>query len=67
MHRLSLSPIERAALHLLMQRRPLFKWEQNALTDGTMRSLEAKGLIARDGAQWQVTEKVMARSTAHVR
>lgn len=30
------------------------------MTDGTRRSLEEKGLIARDGEHWQVTEKVLA-------
>ena len=57
---LDLSPIERAALYTLLKRRPVFKWEREALTDGTRRSLEEKGLIARDGEHWQVTEKVLA-------
>ncbi|HEY5803479.1 MAG TPA: hypothetical protein VIT90_07310 [Lysobacter sp.] len=58
----SLSPNERAALLALLNRRPLFKWEREALTECTQRSLEAKGLITRDGEQWRVTEKVLARS-----
>ncbi|MBF6024011.1 hypothetical protein IU514_08210 [Lysobacter niastensis] len=60
LHDLDLSPIERAALYTLLKRRPVFKWEREALTDGTARSLEEKGLIARDGEHWQVTEKVLA-------
>ena len=60
LHTLDLSPIERAALYTLLNRRPVFKWEREALTDGTKRSLEEKGLIARDGEHWQVTEKVLA-------
>lgn len=63
LHGLDLSPIERAALYTLLQRRPVFKWERDALTDGTTRSLEEKGLIARDGEHWQVTEKVLAEAT----
>ena len=61
---LDLSPIERAALYTLLKRRPVFKWEREALTDGTRRSLEEKGLIARDGEHWQVTEKVLASPRA---
>jgi hypothetical protein len=57
MHKLSLSALERAALHTLMRRRPLFKWEQDALAEDIALSLEAKGLIVRDGAEWRVTEK----------
>lgn len=64
LHGLDLSPIERAALYTLLQRRPVFKWEREALTDGTRRSLEEKGLIARDGEHWQVTEKVLAKSVS---
>jgi hypothetical protein len=56
-----LSPNERAALRALLNRRPLFKWEREALTEFTQRSLEEKGLIARDGGQWRVTEKVFAK------
>ena len=67
LHGLDLSPIERAALYTLLQRRPVFKWEREALTDGTTRSLEAKGLIARDGEHWQVTEKVLAEATPLLR
>ena len=67
MHKLALSPIERAALYMLLRRRPLFKWERDALTDDTTRSLEEKGLIARDGEQWQVTEDIRARSAPHLR
>ena len=52
-----LSPTEHAAFLTLLKRQPLFKWEREALTDNTMRSLEQKGLIARAGQQWQVTEK----------
>lgn len=63
LHGLDLSPIERAALYTLLKRRPVFKWEREALTDGTRRSLEEKGLIARDGEDWQVTEKALAKST----
>ena len=64
---LDLSPIERAALYTLLQRRPVFKWEREALTDGTTRSLEEKGLIARDGEHWQVTEKVLAEAAPLLR
>lgn len=67
MHRLALSPIERAALYMLLNRRPLFKWERDALTDDITRSLEERGLIVRDGAQWQVTEKVGVRSIVRMR
>jgi hypothetical protein len=61
MHGLNLTLLERAALYGLLMRRPLFKWEQAAITEDTMRSLEEKGLIARVGEQWQVTEKVRVR------
>lgn len=63
MHSFDLSPLERAALNMLLSRRPLFKWEQGALTEGTKRSLEEKGLIAREGERWRVTEIVRARAT----
>lgn len=52
---------------MLLNRRPLFKWERDALTDDITRSLEERGLIVRDGAQWQVTEKVGARSIVRMR
>lgn len=61
MHRFDLSPFERAALDVLLSRKPLFKWEREAFTDGIKQSLEKKGLIARDGEQWQVTEVVRVR------
>ena len=61
MHGLNLTSLERAALDSLLKRRLLFKWEQAAITEGTLRSLEEKGLIARVGEQWQVAEKVRAR------
>ena len=63
MHRFDLTPLERAALNMLLSQRPLFKWEQEALTEGTRRSLEEKGLIAREGERWQVTEIVRVRAT----
>ncbi|MFC5577286.1 hypothetical protein ACFPOA_04555 [Lysobacter niabensis] len=61
MNRFDLSPWERAALSLLLGRKPLFKWEREALTDATRRSLEEKGLIAWDGENWRVTEGLRVR------
>ncbi|ALN91500.1 MULTISPECIES: hypothetical protein [Lysobacter] len=58
-----LSALERAAFLILLKRQPLFKWEREALTDTAMRSLEHKGLVARAGQRWQVTEQGQTAAT----
>jgi hypothetical protein len=63
MGRFGLCPFEHAALCTLLKRRPLFKWEREALTDDAIRSLEKKGLIVRDGEHWQVTGTSRAKPT----
>jgi coproporphyrinogen III oxidase-like Fe-S oxidoreductase len=64
MPKLNLSALERAALFTLLRRRSLFRWEQEALTDDIISRLEEKGLIAREGERWQITEKGARQITA---
>ncbi|ROU05253.1 hypothetical protein [Lysobacter enzymogenes] len=57
-----LSPFERAALFALCRRAPLFKWEREAPSEPALASLERKGLIARDGEGWRLTESGRRRT-----
>jgi hypothetical protein len=51
-----LSALEFFALHALTARRPLFKWERDAITSELVEGLEHKKLMRRDGDHWVLSE-----------
>jgi hypothetical protein len=53
--RTRLDPFEYFALHSLLNRRPLFRWEENAVTPQVMERLRAMGFVKRVGDGWALT------------
>lgn len=51
-----LTPFEYFALQFLLDRRPLFRWEAEAMTPDLMESLRRRELVQRDEDQWRLTE-----------
>ncbi|MFC3815021.1 hypothetical protein [Lysobacter sp. GCM10012299] len=55
MNRTGLNPFEYFALHSLAERRPLFRWEEDAVTPEVMENLRRKGLVEHVDALWVLT------------
>lgn len=50
-----LDPFEFFALHSLTKRRPLFRWEAEAVTPEIMERLNSRGLVVLGDGQWKLT------------
>jgi hypothetical protein len=56
MNRTALNPFQYFALHSLTRRRPLFRWEREAVTPEVMESLRKLGFVELMGDDWILTE-----------